>query len=99
MRRASISEVKNGLSRYVDLVREGETVVITDRGHPVAQLVPPTRSKNAELDERRAALEGRGVLLRATARAGKGFFDRLPPLPSAGGDALEALLEERREGR
>lgn len=99
MRRASISEVKNGLSSYVDLVREGETVVITDRGRPVAQLVPPAHSKNAQVDERRAILEGRGVLLRATARAGKGFFERLPPLPKVEGDALEALLEERREGR
>jgi prevent-host-death family protein len=99
MRRASISEVKNGLSSYVDLVREGEIVVITDRGRPVAQLVPPARSKNSEWDEYRESLEGRGVLLRATARAGKGFLDRLPPLPKAGGDVLGALLEERREGR
>jgi prevent-host-death family protein len=99
MRRASISEVKNGLSSYVDLVREGETVVITDRGQPVAQLGPPARSRNADVDERRATLEGRGVLLRATASAGKKFLERLPPLPEARGDVLEALLEERRDGR
>jgi prevent-host-death family protein len=99
VRRASISEVKNGLSSYVDLVRAGETVVITDRGRPVAQLVPAAHSKSADVDERRALLESRGVLLRATARAGKGFLDRLPPLPKAKGDALEALLDERNEGR
>lgn len=99
MHRASISDVKNGLSSYVDLVREGETVVITDRGRPVAQLVPAARSRHAETDERRAGLEGRGVLLRATTRAGKGFLERLPPLPKATGDVLEVLLEERREGR
>lgn len=99
MKRASISEVKNGLSSYVDLVRAGETVVITDRGRPVAQLVPAANSKSADVDERRANLEGRGVLLRATARAGKGFLDRLPALPKAEGDALDALLEERSEGR
>jgi prevent-host-death family protein len=105
VRRASISEVKNSLSSYVDLVRQGETVVITDRGRPVAQLGPPARSTRAEADERRVALEGRGVLLRARARAGKGFLDRLPTLPKAKaeaqatGDVLEALLEERREGR
>jgi len=99
MRSASISELKNGLSSYVDLVREGETVVITDRGRAVAQLVPPARSKSPEVDERRALLEGRGILLRATARAGKGFLDRLPKLPQARGDVLDALLEERREAR
>lgn len=99
MRRASISEVKNGLSSYIDRVREGEVVVITDRGRPVAQLVPVAPSRNPELDERRATLESRGVLLRATARAGKGFLDRLPPVPKAKGDVVDALLEERREGR
>ena len=99
MKRASISEVKNGLSSYVDLVRAGETVVITDRGRPVAHLVPAAHSKSADVDERRANLEGRGVLLRATARAGKGFLERLPTLPKAEGDALDALLEERSEGR
>lgn len=99
MRRASISEVKNGLSSFVDLVRAGETVVITDRGQPVAQLVPPSRSKNSAVDERRATLEARGVLLRAAARAGKGFLERLPALPETQGDVVAALLEERREGR
>jgi prevent-host-death family protein len=103
MVRASISEVKNGLSGYVDMVRDGHTVVITDRGRPVAHLVPAARSANVETDERRAALEGSGVLLRATAHAGKGFLDRLPALPEAlpgaRADALELLLDERREGQ
>ncbi len=99
MHRASISELKNGLSGYLDLVRQGETVVITDRGRPVAQLVPPSRSKSADRDERRAELEARGVLLRATTRATKGFLERLPGLPKARADVVEALLEERREGR
>lgn len=99
MRRASISEVKNGLSSYVDLVREGETVVITDRGHPVAQLVPPTRSRTANVDEWRTELESRGILLRAPSRATKGFLDRLPALPKAEADVLEMLLEERSVGR
>ena len=99
MRRASISELKNGLSSFVDLVRAGETVVITDRGQPVAQLVSPARSRSSTVDQRRAELEGRGVLLRATARAGKGFLERMPALPETRGDVLEALLEERREAR
>jgi prevent-host-death family protein len=33
-----IRELKNGLSRYIDLVRNGEVVIITDRGRPVARL-------------------------------------------------------------
>jgi prevent-host-death family protein len=40
MKTASISEAKNRLSAYIDPVRRGETVQITDRGNPVARLVP-----------------------------------------------------------
>jgi prevent-host-death family protein len=36
MKSASISTLKNNLSAYLDLVREGETVVITDRGRRAA---------------------------------------------------------------
>ena len=35
-----IREVKNGLSRYLSRVKAGETITITERGVPVARLVP-----------------------------------------------------------
>lgn len=35
-----IRELKNGLSKYIDLVRAGEEVIVTDRGRPVARLLP-----------------------------------------------------------
>ncbi len=31
-------DLKNNLSRYLDRVREGEDVIVTDRGKPVARL-------------------------------------------------------------
>ena len=33
-----IRELKNGLSRYIELVQTGEEVIVTDRGRPVARL-------------------------------------------------------------
>lgn len=33
-----IRDLKNGLSRYLDRVRAGEEVIVTDRGRPVARL-------------------------------------------------------------
>lgn len=33
-----IRELKNGLSKYIDRVRDGEEVIVTDRGLPVARL-------------------------------------------------------------
>lgn len=35
---AGVREVKNHLSAYLALVRDGEEIVITDRGRPVARL-------------------------------------------------------------
>ncbi len=34
-----VREMKNNLSKYLGLIAEGEEVVITDRGRPVARLV------------------------------------------------------------
>jgi prevent-host-death family protein len=33
-----VRDLKNNLSRYLDRVREGEDVIVTDRGRPVARL-------------------------------------------------------------
>ena len=33
-----VRDLKNGLSRYLERVREGEEIIVTDRGRPVARL-------------------------------------------------------------
>jgi prevent-host-death family protein len=97
MRSASISEAKNKLSVLLDHVRAGETILILDRGVPVAELGP---ARELSGDARLARLERAGVI-RAPRRPGRGPVRRLarPPGPEGGTGALEALLEERREGR
>jgi len=40
----NIHEAKTQLSRLLELVEQGETVVIARRGQPVAELVPARRS-------------------------------------------------------
>ena len=35
-----IRELRNHLSRYLDRVRDGEEVVVTDRGRAIARVVP-----------------------------------------------------------
>jgi len=41
MKKAGIREARQNLSALIEYVREGREVVITDRGKPVARLVPP----------------------------------------------------------
>jgi prevent-host-death family protein len=35
-----VRELRNHLSRYLDRVREGDELVVTDRGHAIARVVP-----------------------------------------------------------
>lgn len=35
-----VRELKNQLSKYLDRVQEGEEVIVTDRGRPVARIIP-----------------------------------------------------------
>jgi prevent-host-death family protein len=41
MHKVGLKTLKNKLSEYVRLAAAGETVVITDRGRAVAEIVPP----------------------------------------------------------
>ena len=97
MKKASISEAKNRLSALLDRVRAGETILILDRGTPVAQLGPPHAASD---DERLARLERAGIVRRGSGQPLP--LERLatgdvPPEGYAG--LVEAVIEERREGR
>jgi len=99
MEKASISQLKNNLSAYIKKVRAGATVTIFDRDQPVARL---ERVRLEELaDEYLAELERQGLIKRPSrplsAEEFKAFLEE--PLPKADASVLEALIEERREGR
>lgn len=93
---ASISEAKNKLSALIDRVKAGETVLILDRGRPVARLEPAPSIDEAD-DARIVRLERAGILRRGK-RWGESLI--LPPAVKTldGSSVVEALLEERREG-
>ena len=94
MRQAKVSELKNQLSRYLDYVRHGETVLVLDRKTPVAELRPVTeKASNGRL----AALERKGIIRRGSGRFPKSFFREAPGGKRA--EVLKALLEEREKGR
>jgi prevent-host-death family protein len=98
MKRASISEAKNQLSALIDSVKGGSSVLIVDRGRPVARLEPVSRS-GMGADDRVERLVRDGVVRPARAAAPKSLWTTAPPRGKKGASALRALLEERREGR
>ena len=98
MKKASISEVKNQLSALIDGVKAGGSVLIVDRGRPVARLGPVT-DHAAEGDGRLARLVRSGLV-----RPGRGSIPRSlllqkPPAVRRGSSVVQALLDERRDGR
>ena len=97
MRVVSITEAKNGLSALIDVVKGGETVLIVDRGVPVARLQSAVAPEDA--DGRIVRLERAGLVRRGTAPPPLESILTDPPRPRRGGSVLEALIDERREGR
>lgn len=96
MKEAKISEIRDGLSRYLALVRKGEVVRILDRDVPIAQIVP-IQAPSGGLpvgDEALADLERKGLIRRGHGEIPREILEKDPPGRPLG--ALEALLEERR---
>lgn len=98
MRIITITEAKNGLSALIDHVRGGDSVLIVDRGIPVARLESAV-SGEAETGGKLARLERQGAVRVATGPPAYETLSAAPPAPEAGASALQSLLEERREGR
>jgi prevent-host-death family protein len=95
--KAGVAELKAGLSRYLERVRAGHEVVVTDRGRPVARIVPI--SAEVRRGSRRERLVREGCLLPGRGRVRASLL-RPPPGDAGRGRAvLAALLAERREGR
>ena len=97
MKTAAIAELKARLSSYLRQVKAGHEVVVTERGVPVAKIVPLR-----DIDRRRGRLERlvkAGLVIPGRGRVRPELL--VPPEgdPSIGAGVLEALLEERREGR
>ena len=97
MKTTTITQAKNGLSALIDLVRGGESVVITDRGRPVARLEPVISS--GDQPGRLLRLERAGVVRIGRSAPPVALIRRPGPRLAHGVSAVETLLDERRDGR
>ena len=86
-------EVKNRLGKYLRLVRQGETVCITDRGKPVACILPAGTAEDREWAETLSALTAKGNVRLGTGEiSGRGKPTVLKP----GASVAEMVSEDRR---
>jgi prevent-host-death family protein len=93
MKKVGSRELKNRLGRYLRMVKRGETLVITERNRPVAQLVSTdNRSRGAaSLEKTLQTLAEAGNLRLATKR-----LKRIVPVAAKGKPASRMILEDRR---
>src|ERR1700720_4664199 len=93
MRAVRLKVLKNKLSEYVRLAAAGETVVITDRGRVVAEIVAPRQDPESVIE--RGVREG---WIRPAVR-GPDWPPRGKPVPGLSFEQLMADLERDREDR
>lgn len=87
MKTVGLKILKNKLSEYVRLAAAGETVVITDRGRPVAEIVPRKAKSGLTPFQERGVREG-------WLTPAKRPFAPLPPRHPIPGYTLEQLLTD-----
>jgi prevent-host-death family protein len=96
MTTATVSKLKASLSAYLRRVKAGEEVLVSERGRPIAKLVPVSSSEG--LPDHVTALVKQG-LARVGSRPLSRDFCKLPRPMDPKGQVLRALLEEREQGR
>ena len=82
-------ELKVRLGTYLRRVRQGQTLVVTDRGQPVAELRPI--AAEAGIDVILAKLEASGTVTRPT----KEHLSPFRPIERRGDSAAVAITEDR----
>ncbi len=85
MRSIGIRELRQEASRWLRLVASGETITVTDRGHPVA-LLTPVSTQGWE------AMVQSGRLTAPTLS-----LDEIKPLPGDGTSRISESLAELRQ--
>ncbi len=96
MKTAAVSKLKAYLSDYLNQVKAGVEVLITDRGKPVARLVPIARLEATR--EALTRMEKQGLIKLGSGRLPKDFWT-MPRAEDPQGLVLKALLEDREAGR
>jgi antitoxin (DNA-binding transcriptional repressor) of toxin-antitoxin stability system len=98
MKEVGIRELKNRLSEYIRMVREGDVIRVTDRGEVVAELRAPEAASELEQKYPVLAEMARKGLVRLPLKPnGPGAYPRLPSVTPPGTAAR--LLDEIRGDR
>ena len=93
MRVVPITRLKATLSEHLRVVKGGEEVVVTDRGRPVARMIPVGPQELAP-DELLLRLEEAGLVRRGEGHLGEEFWSQTRPA-DPNGELRSSLYGER----
>jgi len=96
MTTTTVSKLKASLSEYLRRVKAGEEVLVSERGRPIAKLVPVAGGE--ALPDHLAEMARQGLARVGSRRLSRAFWS-LPRPKDPKGRVLGALLEEREQGR
>jgi len=96
MQAKTITEAKSGLSALIDQVRAGESILITDRGVPVARLEPVATS--ADPTGRVDRLTRAGLIRPGTGALSEDLLAGPTTHAPKGVSLVDIVIEERRSG-
>jgi prevent-host-death family protein len=91
-KRIGIRQFRDGLTRHLGQVRRGARITITDRGNPVALVLPYEKDEKPGQQERMRELLASGHV----APADRPFLARLPAAKGKGALPSRLIIEERR---
>ena len=94
MRTVNISVLKAKLSAHIEMVKNGEEVLVCDRNKPVARIIPCSTVDESERERR---LIARGVLVPAKKKRSRVSWP--DPPGNISDEVMERLWQEEREGR
>ena len=82
----NIAKFKAEMGKYMDLIRKGEEIIVLDRRHPLAKIIPFRSERILEVSVRK----GKGSVSQA-------FKDYLSKKEDYGTDSLSLLLDDRKK--
>jgi antitoxin (DNA-binding transcriptional repressor) of toxin-antitoxin stability system len=93
MKRVSVTDLKNGLSRVLRLVKRGETVEILERSVPIAR-IESVGGRSTDDESRLQRLIRDGVVSPAKVPVDPDIVLKFKPIPCKV-DVVKVLIEER----
>lgn len=94
MKSVTVSNLKASLSRYLRQVKEGEELLITEHGRPIARIAPAPALQT--LPEHLLEMQSQGLVRIGSGKLPRNFWKL--PRPKGRGQVVRAALKEREEG-